>query len=72
MTVTAYCEAHLCHHNQRIDLEALKAKIGPDAPAMADDIVPRLKCAKCGSKKVGLIYAPDPERHTGMGQSHRR
>ncbi|MER9840544.1 hypothetical protein NKJ59_04730 [Mesorhizobium australicum] len=26
---------------------------------MADDIIPKLKCAKCGGKKVGLIYLPD-------------
>jgi len=26
---------------------------------MADDLIPKLTCAKCGSKKVGLIYTPD-------------
>ena len=26
---------------------------------MADDLIPKLKCAKCGSKNVGLIYTPD-------------
>jgi hypothetical protein len=26
---------------------------------MADDLIPKLKCAKCGGKKVGLIYTPD-------------
>lgn len=26
---------------------------------MADDIIPKLKCAKCGGRKVGTIYTPD-------------
>ncbi|MCP9234225.1 hypothetical protein NMG46_29210 [Mesorhizobium sp. LMG 17147] len=40
-------------------LAKLKAKLGPDAPAMADDLIPKLKCAKCGGKRVGMIYTPD-------------
>jgi hypothetical protein len=58
MTVTAYCHTSPCHHNQRLDLLKLRDKLGPDAPAMRDDLVPKLRCAKCGGKKVGLIYAP--------------
>ncbi len=34
-------------------------RFGPDTPAMADDLIPKLKCARCGGKKVGLIYTPD-------------
>lgn len=26
---------------------------------MADDLIPKLKCRKCGGKDVGLIYSPD-------------
>lgn len=26
---------------------------------MADDLIPKLKCAKFGGKRVGLIYTPD-------------
>jgi hypothetical protein len=26
---------------------------------VSDDLIPKLKCAKFGSKKVGLIYTPD-------------
>ncbi|TIQ61156.1 MAG: hypothetical protein E5X64_42840, partial [Mesorhizobium sp.] len=42
-------------------LEALKAMLGPDAPAMSDDLIPKLKCARCrcGGKQVGLTYTPD-------------
>jgi hypothetical protein len=27
--------------------------------AMEWGIIPKLKCAKCGGKRVGLIYTPD-------------
>lgn len=64
MKLRAHCHNSRCHHSQDLDLEALKAKLGPDAPAMADDLIPKLKCAKCGGKAVGLIYAADT-RPTG-------
>jgi hypothetical protein len=57
-----------CHHNQRLDLEKLRDRFGPDALAMADDLIPLLKCAKCGGKKVGMIYAPDSTKVSGMGK----
>jgi hypothetical protein len=66
MTVTAYC--HDCNHSKKLDLAKLRDRFGPDALAMADDIIPRLKCEKCGSKKVGTIYAPDVEKVPGMGK----
>jgi hypothetical protein len=59
MTLNAYCHNWRCQHSERLDLFALKDKLGPDAPAMADDLLPKLKCSKCGGKAVGLIYAPD-------------
>ncbi len=68
MKLTAQCER--CNHSHDLDLEALKGKIGPDAPAMRDDLLPKLRCTRCGSKDVGLIYAPDPDKVSGMGRSH--
>ncbi|WP_292312957.1 hypothetical protein [Mesorhizobium sp.] len=59
MTVTAFCHHAPCNHNQKLDLAMLRDRYGPDAAAMADDIIPKLKCAKCGSKRVGVIYTPD-------------
>ena len=59
MQVTAHCHNSPCNHNQKLDLAKLRDRFGPDALAMADDLIPKLKCAKCGSKKVGLIYTPD-------------
>jgi hypothetical protein len=58
MRVTAFCQNSRCHHNQQLDLKALAAKFGPDAPAMHDDLVPRLKCTKCGGRQIGLTYTP--------------
>lgn len=70
MMLTAHCHRSSCNHSQDLDLEAVKAKLGPDAPAMEDDLIPRMRCAKCGGKAVGLIYAPDPDQVSGMGRSH--
>ncbi|WP_181175714.1 hypothetical protein [Mesorhizobium sp. B2-3-4] len=67
MQLTAYC--HACNHSKVLSLEKLKRRFGPDTPAMADDIKPKLKCEKCGSKKVGLIYAPDADKVSGMGRA---
>ncbi|MER9004409.1 hypothetical protein NKI15_12335 [Mesorhizobium sp. M0862] len=36
----------------------LRDHFGEEAPARAD-LIPKLKCAKWGSKKVGLIYSLD-------------
>lgn len=57
----------------RIDLFACPgARVPPDAPAMSDDIIPKLKCAKCGGKRVGLIYATDtrPKAKRAVTPSH--
>ncbi|TIX68072.1 MAG: hypothetical protein E5V25_13890 [Mesorhizobium sp.] len=59
MRLTAFCHNPKCHHNETLDLDAIKAKLGPDAPAMSDDLIPKLKCARCGGKQVGLTYTPD-------------
>jgi hypothetical protein len=62
MTVAAYCHNAKCGHHALLDLQTLRNKLGPDAEAMADDLTPKLKCAKCGGKQLGLIYAPDTSR----------
>ncbi|MES0133539.1 hypothetical protein NKJ88_01035 [Mesorhizobium sp. M0016] len=56
MTVTAYCHTPARRHKQERELVKLRDHFGQQAPARAD-LLPKLKCAKCGSKKVGLIYA---------------
>ena len=70
MHIEAYCHNPRCHHHQALDLIKLRDKLGPDAAAMADDVVPKLKCAKCGGKKVGLIYSPKtPDATTAMSSN---
>ncbi|MBZ9794314.1 hypothetical protein [Mesorhizobium sp. ES1-4] len=69
MKVTAYCHNPRCHHHQLLDLEALKRKLGPDAPAMEWDLRARLRCRKCGNddaRLFGLIYAPDYDKAPRM------
>ncbi len=58
MTVRAYYHDYRCNHKAVLDLAALRDKLGPDAPAMHDDLVPKLRCAKCGGKQIGLICTP--------------
>ena len=66
MHIEAYCQSSACNHHSSIDLEMLRDRFGPDAPAMAHDLKPRLKCAKCGGKNIGLIYSPDTSKTKGM------
>ena len=68
MAVTAFCHHAPCNHSQPLDLVKLRDRFGPDAPAMADDFVGKLKCGKCGGRKVGLIYKPDSTPY-GYGKS---
>lgn len=58
MQLTAFCHNSRCNHNKVLDLTAIRDKLGPDAPAMADDLIPKLRCDRCGGKSVGLTYAP--------------
>lgn len=67
MTVHAYCQDALCGHHKQIDLAMLLARLGPDHPAMRDDMVRVLKCSRCNGRAIGLIYSPDPAKTPGMG-----
>lgn len=58
MEIAVYCQCSACGQHSTLDLELLKEKLGPDAPAMRDDLVPRLRCTKCRGKQVGIIYSP--------------
>ena len=60
-----FSQLYNSHHNAAIDLAVLLDRLGPDAPAMADDLVPKLYCEKCREKKrgergklIGVIYSP--------------
>lgn len=60
--LSAYCHRPACAHKSDLDLIKLRDKYGPDHGAMHDDLVPKLRCSECGSKKVGLIHHPNYER----------
>ena len=72
MHLEVYCHNPRCHHHQGLDLAKLRDKLDPDAPAMSDDLIPKLKCAKCGGRKVGLIYSPASNHKLAWGGSHNR
>lgn len=57
-TIEAWCHRPSCRHHQALDFLKLRDKLGPDHGAMHDDLVPKLKCSKCGCKQVGLIVQP--------------
>lgn len=57
-SIWAFCHNWRCHHRAKLNLQTLKAKLGPDASTMHDDLVPKLKCQKCGGKEVGLTLIP--------------
>lgn len=60
--ISVWCHNPRCHHRSKLDLLKLRDKYGPDAPAMRDDILPKLKCARCGGTDVGLTYTPDTSK----------
>ena len=57
MQVTVHC-LH-CHHTQTLDLEELRDRYGPNAPAMATDLAPKMRCTACKKRAVGFSYTPD-------------
>ena len=70
MTLHASCNA--CHHNRQLDLSVLRERLGPDAPAMAPDLIPRLRCDGCGGRDVTLTYSPNTTPSGDIGASYRR
>jgi len=56
--IAATCTA--CWHSAGLDIAVLAAKLGRDHGALRDDLVPKLRCTKCGGKHIGLTaVAPD-------------
>jgi len=64
-TITAYCHAYLCNNKSVLDMLALRDRFGPDHGAMHDDLVPKLRCTKCGGRKVGVICTPGSKEYGG-------
>lgn len=52
-----HCED--CRHHAWADLPALADRLGRDHGCMHDDLAPKLRCSKCGGRKIGLrLHAP--------------
>lgn len=66
-----YCHASHCNHHAELDMLMLRDKLGPDHGAMHDDLVPLLRCSKCGGKKVGLIRSPGTKEYSRPMHSPR-
>ncbi|MCB1463215.1 MAG: hypothetical protein KDJ90_12510 [Nitratireductor sp.] len=61
--VIAYCDVHdrrfgRCGHSAWLDVEALAVRFGRDHGALASDLVPKLRCRKCGRKEASLRLHP--------------
>ena len=66
--LTAYCNG--CHHSKRFDIDALIEKLGPDHGALYKDLAHKLRCSKCGAKKVQLLSSHiNAYRVTGGGNN---
>lgn len=65
--LTAYCYAMGCRHYRELDLKALARKLGRNHGAMHNDLVPKLGCSKCGSRRVGLRLGYS-KAHKGIHQ----
>jgi hypothetical protein len=59
MVVTVFCLTEGCGHNRTLPLPELRDRFGPDASAMREDLIDRLKCDVCGERHVDLSYTPD-------------
>lgn len=68
---TACCHNPRCAHRADLDWLLLRDKLGPDHGALHDDIAPKLKCSKCGGRKVGLILSPKGNDKLGLDNAHK-
>ncbi|WP_367226919.1 hypothetical protein, partial [Mesorhizobium sp.] len=64
--ISVWCHRPTCGHHADLDLVKLRDKLGPDHGAMHDDLVPKLRCSKCGGKNVGIIIHVDTSPTSGL------
>lgn len=57
-TIVAYCHNARCNHRAAVDLCLIREKLGPDHGALHEDLVPKLRCSRCGGKRIGMIVTP--------------
>ncbi len=66
----ARCQNPRCNHHAALDMIKLGDRLGPDHGALHDDLAPKLRCSKCGSKKIGLLRSPRGNDQRGQGGAH--
>ncbi len=64
----AHCAERGCNHFGWLDLEMLAKRLGRDHRSMRADLVPHLRCSRCGSKNVSITLHP-PTRSTYGGET---
>lgn len=63
----SHCES--CGRHHLWDLNVLGRKLGFDHSYLHPDIVPKLKCGKCGSKGISITISPPTSSANPMAQS---
>jgi hypothetical protein len=59
-----------CRHNAKLDMLALRDRLGPDHGSMHDDLVPLLRCHACGGKDISLIVTDETPRGEDRAHAH--
>lgn len=54
-----YAQCSDCSWRTRLSLERLAERLGRDHSALAGDLVPKLKCSRCGSKRMTFTVVPN-------------
>ena len=66
--ITACCNS--CRRYQKLDLIALRDRLGPDHGALHHDLVPLLKCQSCGGRDISLLVTDDTPREEDRAHAH--
>lgn len=67
-SIWAWCYRTLCGHGTRLDLLALRDRLGPDHGVMHDDLAPKLRCTKCNGvrgRDIGIRITPGTKEYGG-------
>lgn len=66
-SLTAHCFDPKCQHSGKLDLMELAWKLGPYHGCGADALEPKLRCTKCGGKRVGIQVDPQFQENLRRG-----
>jgi hypothetical protein len=65
IVVSARCGEGSCDNQHELNLLRIKAKLGPEASAMHNDLARKMRCSKCGNEKIRLSYSPRDQQTGG-------